>query len=165
MISLPAELKPEQLTAIVDTREQLPLNLDPLQVTEDTLTTGDYSLVGLEHLIAIERKSLPDLIGCCGRERERFERELQRLQAYPTACLVIESSWAEIDRGQWRSKIKVATVRNSLISWTSRGLPIALVDDHERAGQFVARLLFTTAKRHYGELRSLIASTELVGAE
>jgi hypothetical protein len=28
-----------------------------------TLDTGDYSLRGLEHVIRIERKSLPDLLG------------------------------------------------------------------------------------------------------
>ena len=54
---LPAELKPEQVVAVCDSREQLPLDLAPLQVVGGTLTTGDYSLRGLEHLVAIERKS------------------------------------------------------------------------------------------------------------
>jgi hypothetical protein len=35
----------------------------------------------LEHVVAIERKSLGDLIGCIGVERERFDRVVQRLLA------------------------------------------------------------------------------------
>jgi DNA excision repair protein ERCC-4 len=66
---IPAELRPEQVVAIVDTREQLPLDLAPLAVEVGTLATGDYSVRGLVDVIAIERKSLPDLLGCIGQDR------------------------------------------------------------------------------------------------
>jgi ERCC4-type nuclease len=70
-IKLPSKLKdPSQVTAIVNTREQLPLCLDPLRVQTGTLDTGDYSLAGCEHLVRIERKSLDDLLGCVGSQRE-----------------------------------------------------------------------------------------------
>ncbi len=81
--TIPSDLKPEHVVAIVDTREQLPLGLTPLQSVEGTLTTGDYSVAGLKHVVAIERKSLPDLLGCIGQQRDRFDREVQRLLAYP----------------------------------------------------------------------------------
>ncbi len=42
----PAQLKSEQVTAITDTREQEPLDLDPLQTVTGTLATGDYSVEG-----------------------------------------------------------------------------------------------------------------------
>ena len=48
----------ENLTAIVDLREQLPLDLSPLRTIRGTLATGDYSVQGLENIVAIERKSL-----------------------------------------------------------------------------------------------------------
>ena len=54
-------LTPEQITAIIDTREQAPLDLAPLATITGTLSTGDYSVKGLEAVVAIERKSLPDL--------------------------------------------------------------------------------------------------------
>ena len=41
---IPAELQPADVTAIVDTREQLPLDLSPLRVERGTLATGDYSV-------------------------------------------------------------------------------------------------------------------------
>ncbi len=76
--TIPTDLKPEHVVAVIDTREQLPLDLTPLRAVEGTLTTGDYSVVGLEHVVAIERKSLPDLLGCIGRARQLARLDGQR---------------------------------------------------------------------------------------
>ena len=97
-------LRPEHVTAIIDTREQTPLCLDPLCVKTDTLQTGDYSIRGLQHHVAVERKSISDLMGCVGRDRERFEKELDRLRAYPARMLVVEATWEQIEAGGWRGK-------------------------------------------------------------
>ena len=48
---------------LIDTREQRPYKFDIDTVT-GTLTTGDYSICGLENYISIERKTIDDLIGC-----------------------------------------------------------------------------------------------------
>ncbi len=156
-MTLPATLKPEAIIAIVDTREQLPLDLAPLQVQTGTLDTGDYSLAGCEHVVRIERKSLDDLLGCVGRDRERFDREVQRLLAYPVRVLLVESTWGEIELGQWRSKVTPEAAIGSLLGWQAAGLSIHMVGDHDRAGKHVARLLFTVAKRRYRELRALVS--------
>lgn len=154
-MKLPATIQPEWITAIVDTREQAPLNLTPLAVEIGTLPTGDYSIRGMEHLVAIERKSLPDLLGCIGRDRDRFDREVQRLLAYPTRALVVEATWAQIEMGSWtNSRIKPAAAIGSLLGWIEMGLPVILAGDHERAGRYVARLLFTSARRRWRELRT-----------
>ena len=150
---LPAKLDPSQVIAIVDTREQLPLDLSPLRTQPATLPTGDYSLKGLEHHVCIERKSLDDLLGCVGRERERFERELHRMLAYPVRVLLVESTWQEIEMGQWRSKVTSSQAMGSLIGWAAMGIQLALVGTHERAGKFASRLLYTVARRRYAELR------------
>ena len=152
----PAELKPEMVTAICDTREQTPLDLSPLRSESGTLTTGDYSVRGLEHVVAVERKSLPDLLGCIGRDRERFDREVQRLLAYPTRALVVESTWAEIEAGNWRSKVTPAAAMGSLLGWIAQGLPVVMCGDHERAGRYVGRLLFIAARRRWRENRELM---------
>jgi len=68
------------MTIIVDSREQLPYKFQTPSI-KAALDTGDYSIAGLEHFIAIERKTLPDLIGCLCNGRERFERELRRGKA------------------------------------------------------------------------------------
>ena len=153
-------LRPEQITALIDTREQTPLELSPLKTRPATLTTGDYSLVGLEHVVAIERKSLTDALACCGRERERFDREVQRLLAYPVRCLVIESTWQEIEAGRWRSKLTTNHVTGALLGWITAGIPVCLAGDHTRAGRLVARLLFTAARRRLRENLSLFEALQ-----
>lgn len=154
---LPADLAPESVVAIIDTREQTPLELSPLRVEIDTLTTGDYSVRGLEHIIAIERKSLSDLLGCIGTERERFEREVQRLLAYPVRALVVESSWPTIEMEQWtRSRITGKQVTGSLLGWIAMGLPVVMATNHTRAGQLVSRMLYIAARRRWREARELV---------
>ena len=54
---------------VIDTREQAPFPFSGEQYrgTETafgTLDTGDYSLAGLTDKVAVERKSLPDLVAC-----------------------------------------------------------------------------------------------------
>ncbi|NLF71670.1 MAG: hypothetical protein GX575_21785 [Candidatus Anammoximicrobium sp.] len=151
-------LTPEQITAIIDTREQAPLHLAPLATVTATLSSGDYSVKGLEHVVAIERKSLPDLLACCGRERERFEREVQRLLAYPVRALIVEATWADIEQGGWRSEITPQAALGSLLGWMAAGLPVVMAGDHERAGRYAARLLFTAARRRWRENRELIVN-------
>ena len=165
-MKLPAELKPENIIAVIDTREQQPLNLSPLTVTTGTLTTGDYSIQGLEHVVAIERKSLQDLIACVGRERERFDKEVQRLLAYPVRALVVEATWCEIEMGQWRGQVTISSALGSLLGWVSMGLPVIMARDHKRAGEYISRLLFIAARRRWRECRTLAAGiTEEGGSD
>ncbi|MCY2987181.1 MAG: hypothetical protein NTY19_04835 [Planctomycetota bacterium] len=159
--TIPAELRPESVVAIVDTREQTPLDLSPLRVEVAGLTTGDYSVKGLEQIVAIERKELSDLLGCIGTERERFDREVMRLLAYPCRALVIEATWQDIEAGDWRSKITPAAALGSLLGWIAAGLPVVMAGDHDRAGRYVSRLLFTAARRRYREARALIGTVDV----
>lgn len=157
---LAAEIPPEAITAVIDTREQLPLDLAPLRVERGTLATGDYSVRGLENVIAIERKSLDDFLSCCGGERERVEACVQRMLGYPVRALVIESGWQALERGEWRSKITTAQAVGSALGWIAAGLPIVMCYTHERAGRYVSRLLYTAARRRWREARSLVAAVQ-----
>ncbi len=158
--TLPAELPIANVVALVDTREQSPLDLAPLASITATLATGDYSVRGLEHVVAVERKSLPDLLACVGRERERFDREVMRLLAYPVRALVVESTWPAIEAGGWRGEVRPQAALGSLLGWMAAGLPVLMAGDHERAGRFVARLLATAARRRWRELRAMAAGFE-----
>jgi DNA excision repair protein ERCC-4 len=154
-VKLPASLRPEDVVAIVDSREQLPFDLAPLRTVQGSLPTGDYSVVGLESVIAIERKSLSDLLGCVGSERERFDREVQRLLAYPSRLLLIETSWGDLEAGEWRSQVTPAAAVGSVLGWIAMGLPVILAGDRERAQRYAARFLFTVARRRWRECRVL----------
>lgn len=156
--SIPAELSPASVVAIIDSREQLPLDLSPLQVVTGTLPTGDYSLRGLESVVAIERKSLPDLLHCIGQGRQRFDREIVRLLAYPTRAVVVESSWTALEIGGWRGKITPKAAVGSCLGWIAQGVPIVMAGDHARAGRFVSRMLYIAARRRWREARALAGS-------
>ncbi len=134
-------------TIIIDTREQWRLEFPNLRATVDTLDAGDYSVAGLTHLIAVERKSLDDLLACCGRERDRFKRELQRLRAYRFRLLVVEADAMALEAGDWRSTLKPAHVLGSLAAWTAQyELSVWLAADHAGAGRFVERYLYQSAR-------------------
>ncbi len=153
-----AELKPDQIVAVVDQREKIPLDLAPLRHRFGHLETADYSIEGLEHLIAFERKSLPDLLACCGTSRERFERELARLRGFQVKGLIVEATWADLELGEWRNRISPQAVTGSLLAWSTDGLPVWFAKDHHTAGRIVSRLLFIAARRFYRETRRFVTA-------
>ena len=133
---------------IIDSREQTPWDFRNLPNEPGSLDTGDYSIKGLEHLIALERKSLPDLLACVGIHRDRFKRELQRLRGYRFRCLIIEADYAQLEAGEWRSKLKPSHVLGSLAAWQCQyELPIMLVGNHEAGAGFGERFLYQVARR------------------
>lgn len=95
---------------IIDTREQAPFTFEgfesdvirgeryPLLIesTVGTLKSGDYSLGGHESEISIERKSVEDLFGTIGRNGDRFERELIRLNDLEYAAVIVEGDWDRV---------------------------------------------------------------------
>lgn len=105
---------------IVDTREQTPFVFKDFDVEPGTLPTGDYSIKGLEGLVSIERKSLPDLIACFGPGRERFERELHRLKAYRCRAVIIECDYSDIVSGNYRSKMSPKAAVASIGAFSQR---------------------------------------------
>jgi DNA excision repair protein ERCC-4 len=148
-------------TAVIDdSREQVPFAFEHLPVVRAGLATGDYSVVGLEHLIACERKELADLLACCGRERDRFKAELQRLRAYRFRLLVVEADADDLERGDWRSRLTPNHVLGNLSAWCAQyGLPIWLGGSHEAAGRFVERWLYQCARciaQEYEAARALV---------
>ena len=148
---------------IVDSREQHAWQFENLPSEPGSLTTGDYSIRGLEHLVAVERKSLDDLLGCVGTDRARFKRELQRLRAYRFRALIVEASHEDIQRGQWRSKVHPNAVAGSLAGWMAQySLPIMLAGDHEAAARFAERYLFQAARCIAQENAALGVTAECV---
>lgn len=105
---------------IIDTREQLPYEF-PDSIRQK-LDQGDYSLREMEHVVAVERKSIQDLVGSLTSGRKRFEREMERLQSevrWP--WLLVESSVSQIAAGGFmHSKANPRSILGSLFAWTMR---------------------------------------------
>jgi DNA excision repair protein ERCC-4 len=141
-------LKPEEITVVVDTREQCPYDLAPMQSTTQGLATGDYSLVGLKEYVCVERKELGDLISCIGPGRERFKRELQRMGAYSGRCVVVEASWADLTSGNYKSRLNPESATNTIASWVGQyQVPFMMLGDRKGAQIFTGRFLFHAARR------------------
>lgn len=126
-------------TVVVDTREQDPLPVRRLRTVRAGLQSGDYSIAGAEHLFAVERKSLPDLVACVGPERERFERELHRLRGFRFARLLIVSSPQDVVAGRFRSSMSPRAVLASVRAFEARYVPVCWEPDVEEAARLVER--------------------------
>jgi ERCC4-type nuclease len=111
------------MRVVIDTREQVPFTFGgyACEVQAGTLTTGDYSLAGLEYRVAVERKSLDDLMGCLvGDGRERFERELARARGLDAFCVVVEASFQDMAEGRYRSRMKPHAALQSILAFQVR---------------------------------------------
>lgn len=147
------------LTAIIDTREQMPLDLQPLATVRGTLKTGDYSLQGYEEKVSIERKSLDDFIQCCTYQRERFERELDRLREFTYKAIVVESTWSAIELKQYRGASHPNSILGSAMGFAlSANVPIIMAGSHATAGKLVARLLWVSGNRLLRHAKTQAAS-------
>ena len=121
-------------TVRIDTREQLPYTFEGLRFDADrdyvpmtvpcevgTLKTGDYSIVGMEDLVTVERKSLADLYSTLGQGRERFEEEHRRMAELVFAAVVIEADWQTILRyPPSHSQLNPKCVFRTMLSWQQR---------------------------------------------
>lgn len=110
---------------LIDTREQKPFAFmdpiyQPITTSSQGLQIGDYSLAGLQDKIAIERKSLDDLVQCLCRERERFERELVRGAGLDVFAVVVEADWQALAKGQYRSRMNPHAACQSVAAFTAR---------------------------------------------
>ena len=114
---------------LIDTREQRPFSFigetgAPIPTERATLATGDYSLAGYADRVAVERKSLPDLVACLSHERGRFKRELERGKQLDAFAVVVEASWEDLAHGRYRSKLNPHSACQSVLSFSARlGIP------------------------------------------
>jgi DNA excision repair protein ERCC-4 len=133
-----ADLRP---VIAVDTREQNPLKFSRLQAVSFALFTGDYSIRGLEHSFAVERKSIDDLANCClASQRERFEHELLRLRGYRFKRLLVIGTREDIAAGRYHSRIAPKAVLATLGAFEVRyELPVVMVDTPEAAAKLIER--------------------------
>lgn len=131
---------------IIDTREQVELELSGPTVRAK-LDAGDYSVEGLEHLIALERKSLDDLCGSLTVGRERFMRAVERMRERPYRGIVIEARWEDIRRGWYRSRMHANSLVGSVVALCADDVPVYFCGDHKGAAVFADRWLDKCAKR------------------
>ena len=145
-------------TILVDTREQTPFfnsavfiggKSIPLNTERTTLKTGDYSLKGLYDKISIERKSRTDFWQSITRERERFEREIERLSKFKYKCVVVEGDLDScIAAPLYGRKISPIAISATVASWNVKyNVPFYFLRGRQEAEIFTLQTMFFVMKR------------------
>ena len=130
----------EGFKIVVDTREQHPYKFE--NAITKTLKSGDYSILGLEGKITIERKSKTDAYSSLGAGRTRFENELKRLSEFDYSAIVIESSLADFLQAPPFTRMNPKAALNSLVSWSVKyKVFIFFASDRRYARALVYRIL------------------------
>ena len=134
----------------IDTREQRPYEFDDAVVK--TLSTGDYSVVGLEDRVTIERKSKTDAYGSLGHGRARFRREFERLAEFDYAVVVVEDTVAGFLHRPAHSKMNPRSAIGSLLAWSVRyRVPVFFAGDRIH-GQALTHKLLQMYWKYRGEV-------------
>lgn len=155
---------PEPLTIVVDSREQRPWTFGgyPVAVVRAGLRSGDYSLAGHEGEIALERKSLDDLVQSLSHGRDRFEREVERLSAMSFAAVLVEASAQDVVERKYKSEMLPQSVLQSAFAWMVRyKVPVLWCGSRPHA-EYTAFGLLAKFKRHAESRRAeVLAVAEL----
>lgn len=152
---------------IVDTREQAPFHFTGIKTDEGLdliiplvhrgLASGDYSIEGLETLISVERKSLRDFYGSISSGRDRFEREIARLNSgMAVAHVVIEASWDEIFHPESFTKVPAKVATRTMQSWSTRYPKVHWwpMPSRRHAEVWTYRLLEMFWRQHQNEVKN-----------
>ena len=137
------EARADAVVIVRDTREQAGYAFDGpryegVEVEAGSLPTGDYSVKGLETLVACERKSLADLTMCLGQERPRFVRELERARGMDAFIVVVEAPWSDLATGKYRSRLAPHSACQSVISFMAHHKIPFLFAGSRAAGEYAA---------------------------
>jgi DNA excision repair protein ERCC-4 len=140
---------PPEIILIQDTREQNgwgPLFQTPHVV--GTLSYGDYSVLGLESLISIERKSFQDLLGSLTNGRDRFESELKRARSYHKFLVICECSPKDLlvkDFGRL-SKASPKSIWGTICTWCTRYHPFLFGGTRDTSARLCEAILVAYAR-------------------
>ena len=116
---------------VIDTREQLPYSFPEqlaagiIAITRTALPVGDYSVLGYETRVAIERKTLADYISTVIHSRDRFSRELQTLARYDLSAVVVEATLEDVLAHRYTANVSPESIWGATVSIIAdRGVPV-----------------------------------------
>ena len=134
---------------IIDTSEQKPYSFDGLPgvtTARKKLATGDYSIEGLEHAVALERKSLDDWANTLVHAKDRFRAELRRLRVMSSAVIVIEGTIRDVLEKRWASALRPEAMLSMSVGVQIKwGIPVVFAGVRSDAREYVYRWLVAAA--------------------
>ncbi len=138
------------VTIVIDTREQEGYSFDPrlAATVRRALPAGDYSVAGLENIVAVERKSLDDFVSTVIHSRARFRKELRKLAEYRAACVVVEAGLLEVLLHRYRGDAHPNAVIGSALSIIlDFRVPVFFCSSRQAACHFVQAYLLAAHTR------------------
>ena len=135
---------------LIDDREKLPWALSVNQFSTDRkrLVTGDYTIVGYEETVAIERKSLGDFVGTVIHDWIRFRKELKRLSSYDTAAIVVEANVEDVLSHKYDSEAAPLSVMGRAHGiFLDHGVPVFFWGPRLQSLRMAEQFLWLTWKR------------------
>jgi len=126
---------------VIDKREQTPWLFKQMdaQITYSILQYGDYSILGHQDQITIERKNINDLFSSIGRNHEDFMRKMKVLSEFKSKALVIEATYEQVVHPHKNySRLEPAAVIGTLAKTISvYNVPVIFAGGRRHAQQFV----------------------------
>jgi len=127
LVEKPVERVP--FLIVIDSREKKGYNIREAVVLP--LVIGDYSVRGLEGVVAVERKSHDDLFMCLTTGRTRFIAQLRRMSAIKRPLLVIDATASSVLMGHVFSKISGEDALRRLQALCMKySIPYVFADGH-----------------------------------
>jgi len=106
------------------------------------LLIGDYTLLGMEDEVIVERKTLPDLVRSIIQERKGFIKKCEELSGFKKKCIVIEGSTKALKTPYEDSQAHPNAVFGSLLAAQERwDIPVYFLDNFLLAEEYVAGML------------------------
>ena len=135
---------------VADTREQRVPPMPPgVEVVRETMGEGDYTTRFLRAIAVVERKSATDFASSLTWGRERFDREIDRLQSYRWKAIVVEADLSVCCRV---SRTHPNSIIGSVASFVARyDVPVLFAASDIGAGRLIAGLLRRWEERVQGE--------------
>jgi ERCC4-type nuclease len=151
------QLKTPRAIALIDTREQNPLDLSRFEgwfagIERKALKLGDYSIDGLEDVCVVERKDLSDLIHSCTTDRQVFIDRLRQMAQYPHRLLLVTTTLSQIKSPHPHAGVNPNRITQSLVAiLAGLQVPFLCSENHELGEELVASFLYQVHLYHWLE--------------
>lgn len=150
---------PDGFCIVVDTREQLPYCWPGIPMVRKCLPIGDYSVLGLENRLGVERKSHADFVATVTRNHTAF---FEGIQAYSRCgvpdcigrgwfAIVIEATAAALDSPMSWTRVTPSQVHANLIKLACLGVPVWPAGSRARAAAWTLAFLRRAWEEIHGQ--------------
>lgn len=113
-----------------------------VEIVTRKLPAGDYSIAGLEAVVAVERKELDDFVSTVIHDRERWIAEVRLLARMPHPLILIEATLRDILDRRYTAAVHPEALVGEIISLqVAWQIPVFMAGDRQAAQEFLGKWL------------------------